>query len=104
MAKIPQPKIERAIQVAAQLATGIATNGAMAEDKQLQQCCFTALRLVLSMDAVVDAFENDDALAESPLLGGKAYVDLKESLQRRKDAKATKEEAKDGSKTETPKA
>lgn len=98
MAKIPQPKIERAIQVAAQLATGIATNGAMAEDKQLQQCCFTALRLVTAMDAVVDAYENDDALADSPLLGGKAYIDLKDALQRRKEAKAQKQA------DETPKA
>lgn len=81
--KVSQPVKERALQIAGTMASGLQVNGTLAAEKQMIQCCYTALRLVMAMDIVVDAVENDDSLAEANVLNGEAYEQLRSTVAKR---------------------
>lgn len=81
--KVSQPVKERALQIAGTMASGLQVNGTLAAEKQMLQCCYTALRLVMAMDIVVDAVENDESLAEANVLNGEAYEQLRATVGKR---------------------
>jgi hypothetical protein len=103
--KVSQPVKERALQIAGTMASGLQVNGTLAAEKQMLQCCYTALRLVMAMDIVVDAVENEESLAESSLLTGEAYESLRSVVAKRgEDRKAAANVAEESVVTGKPAA
>lgn len=100
MAKLAAAKIEKAMQVAAVVASGIAVNGTIPTEKSLRQCCLTGLKIVLAMDSVVSACDEFPELLDEPLESGEGYNRLGDRIasqkQRAKDAKEAETATADG--------
>lgn len=90
MAKLAPAKIDKAMQIAAVIAASTAVNGTIPSEKALRQCCISGLKLVMSMDQVVAAVEEDGSLLEHSLDQWVCYEKIGECIAAQK-ARAVKE-------------
>jgi hypothetical protein len=78
MAKLAPAKFERALNVAAVVASSIADRGTVPSDKMLRQCCLTGLRIVTMMDTLAAAVDEEPAILELSLDNWDAYRKFEE--------------------------
>ena len=74
MAKIVSPqKLERAMSVAAIIASNSSERGTLPSDKLLRQICLTGLRIVTMMDTLAAAVDEEPAILTTSLDDWAAY-------------------------------